>query len=90
MAREQPQAAHLLAGGILIAGTTMIVRVVLIVAALVPYLLTELWLPASAGAIALVAASGFLILRDRERKEPRATLGLTNPFDIGNALMLAS
>jgi Domain of unknown function (DUF4010) len=33
--------------------------------------------------------SGFLILRDRERKEPRATLRLTNPFDIGNALMLA-
>ncbi len=89
LAREQPQAAHLLAGGILIAGTTMIVRVVLIVAALAPHLLTELWLAASAGAIALVAASGFLILRDRERKEPRATLRLTNPFDIGNALMLA-
>jgi uncharacterized membrane protein (DUF4010 family) len=89
LAPEQPLAAHLLAGGILIAGTTMIVRVVLIVAALAPHLLTELWLPASAGAIALVAASGFLILRDRERKEPRATLRLTNPFDIGNALMLA-
>jgi len=89
LAREQPKAAHLLAGGILIAGTTMIVRVVLIVATLAPHLLPELWLAASAGAIALVAASGFLILRDRERKEPRATLRLTNPFDIGNALMLA-
>ena len=89
LAREQPQAARLLAGGILIAGTTMIVRVVLIAAALAPHLLTELWLAASTGAIVLVAASGFLIVRDRERKEPQATLRLTNPFDIGNALMLA-
>ena len=89
LAREQPQASPLLAGGILIAGITMIVRVVLIAAALAPHLLTELWLPASAGAIALLVASGVLILRDREQTGPAATLRLTNPFDIGNAVKLA-
>ena len=89
LAREQPQASPLLAGGILIAGITMIVRVVLIAAALAPQLLTHLWLPAAAAAIALLVASGVLILRDREQKGPPATLRLTNPFDIGNALKLA-
>jgi uncharacterized membrane protein (DUF4010 family) len=89
LAREQPQASSLLAGGILIAGTTMIVRVAVIAAALAPPLLTELWLPASAGAIALLVASGVLILRDRQQTGPAATLRLTNPFDIGNAVKLA-
>ena len=67
----------------------MIVRVVLIATALAPPLLTELWLPASAGAIALLVASGVLILRDRQQTGPAATLRLTNPFDIGNAVKLA-
>ena len=89
LAREQPQASSLLAAGILIAGITMIVRVVLIATALAPPLLTELWLPASAGAIALLVASGVLILRDRQQTGPAATLRLTNPFDIGNAVKLA-
>jgi uncharacterized membrane protein (DUF4010 family) len=89
LAREQPQATALLAGGILIAGTTMIGRVVLIATALAPSLLTELWLPASAGAMALLAAGGLLIMRDSAQKGPPASLRLSNPFDVSNALKLA-
>ena len=90
LAREQPQAAHLLAGGILIAGTTMMARVVLIAAGLAPGLMAELWRPALAGGSVLLGASAVLILRDHQHGASPASLSLSNPFDVGNALKLAA
>ena len=90
LAREQPQAARLLAGGILIAGTTMMARVVLIAAGLAPGLMAELWRPALAGGSVLLGASAVLILRDHQHGASPASLSLSNPFDVGNALKLAA
>jgi uncharacterized membrane protein (DUF4010 family) len=89
LAREHPQAAPLLAGGVLIAGITMIARVVLIAVVLAPALITELWQPALAATIVLLGTGGLLIFRDHDHQQSPAALRLTNPFDLGNALKLA-
>jgi uncharacterized membrane protein (DUF4010 family) len=90
LAREHPQAAPLLAGGILIAGVTMLARVLLIAGALNPGLIAGLALPLAAAGLVLVAASAVLILGRRTLHAPRPALELKNPFELGTALKLAA
>jgi uncharacterized membrane protein (DUF4010 family) len=91
LAREQPQASLVLAGGILLAGMVMIVRVVAIAVALAPTLSSALLVPAAAGAIVLLAAGASLTLARRPAGGGEtATLELKNPFDLAGALKLAA
>jgi uncharacterized membrane protein (DUF4010 family) len=91
LAREQPQASLVLAGGILLAGMVMIVRVVAIAVALAPTLSSELLVPAAAGALVLLAAGASLTLARRQAGGGEtATLELKNPFDLAAALKLAA
>jgi uncharacterized membrane protein (DUF4010 family) len=91
LAREQPQASLVLAGGILLAGVVMIVRVVAIAVALAPTLSSDLLVPSAAGALALLAASACLALtRQRAAGGKTASLQLKNPFDLAGALKLAA
>ena len=90
LAQEHPQAAPLLAGGILIAGLTMLGRVVLIAGALNPGLIVGLALPMAAASLVLLVASTALILRRRAHDAPRPDLQLKNPFELATALKLAA
>lgn len=90
LAREHPPAAPLLAGGILIAGVTMLARVLVIAGALNPGLIAGLALPLAAAGLALLAASTMLILRRRTLDAPRPALELKNPFELATALKLAA
>jgi uncharacterized membrane protein (DUF4010 family) len=90
LAREHPQAAPLLAGGILMAGVTMLARVLVIAGALNPELIAGLALPLAAAGLVLLAASTMLILRRRTHDAPRPALELKNPFELATALKLAA
>jgi uncharacterized membrane protein (DUF4010 family) len=90
LGREQPQAAQLLAGGILIAGVTMLVRVVAIAGALEPRLLAGLLPAAAAGAAMLAAGAAILLLgRSEARLGAGHGLDLRNPFELATVLKLA-
>jgi uncharacterized membrane protein (DUF4010 family) len=89
LGREHPEASPLLAGGILIAGVTMMVRVVAIAGALNPSLIGGVGLPAAAGAAVLAIGSAMLLLRHGEPKVERSALALRNPFELTTVLKLA-
>lgn len=89
LAREHPEASSLLAGGILIAGVTMIARVVAIAGALNPSLIAGLAPPAAAGGAVLAIGSAMLLLRQGEPKVEHSGLGLSNPFELTTVLKLA-
>jgi uncharacterized membrane protein (DUF4010 family) len=91
LARDQPQASLVLAGGILLAGVVMIVRVLVIAVALAPPLGGYLLAPTLAGALVLLAASaGLALMRRHAAGENTASLDLKNPFDLASALKLAA
>jgi uncharacterized membrane protein (DUF4010 family) len=90
LTREHPQAASLLAGGILIAGLTMIARIVVIATVLMPALLSELVAPAFAAGTVLLGASAWLILGQPEPGSKNPELQLRNPFEIASVLKLAA
>jgi uncharacterized membrane protein (DUF4010 family) len=90
LARENPQAAPLLAGGILIAGVTMLARVLVIAGALNPGLIAGLALPLAAAGLVLLVASAMLFLGRRTLDALRPALELKNPFELATALKLAA
>jgi uncharacterized membrane protein (DUF4010 family) len=89
LGQEHPQAASLLAGGILIAGVTMMARVVAIAGALNPSLIGGVGPPAAAGAAVLAIGSAMLLRRHGESKVGRSILALRNPFELATVLKLA-
>ena len=89
LAREHPEASLLLAGGILIAGVTMMARVVAIAGVLNPSLIGIVGPPAAAGAAVLAIGSALLLLRQNESKVERSPLALSNPFELTTVLKLA-
>ena len=90
LGQEHPHASSLLAGGILIAGVTMMVRIAAIAAALNSRVFSALVLPIAAAGVVLATASAILVLRHRPADAPRAALKLQNPFDLLAALKLAA
>jgi uncharacterized membrane protein (DUF4010 family) len=90
LAREHPEASSLLAGGILIAGVTMMARVVAIAGALNPSLIGGVGPPAAAGAAVLAIGSAMLLLGYGEPKVERSDLALRNPFELTAVLKLAA
>src|SRR5262245_12844483 len=89
LARDQPQASLILAGGIAPAGLVGVVRVFAIAFALAPSLIGVLLAPAAAGALVLLGASACLTLA-RNHAGQVASLELKNPFDVASALKLAA
>ncbi len=88
MARDEPEASWLFAGGILLSGLTMMLRVLAIVGALNPKLIGDLALPILAGGAVQLAAGAFFLRRGRAATRP--ALGLSNPFDLAAVLKLAA
>ena len=90
LAREHPESARLLAGGIMLAGVTMWVRIVvragLFKSEVLPALL---WPAASAGAVLLLGAGAVLWGR-RGGASEYPQLQIRNPFDLGAVLKLAA
>ncbi|WP_072396615.1 MgtC/SapB family protein [Hyphomicrobium sp. CS1GBMeth3] len=89
MAREHPESTRLLAGGILLAGATMLARLITLAVVLKPALLLTLLGPAVAAGAVLLAGSGFLLRNSSGEGGEAPTLTLRNPFDLGTALKLA-
>jgi uncharacterized membrane protein (DUF4010 family) len=89
MAREHPTAGPLLAGGILLAGAVMVVRVLIVASALNNALLMPLAGPLGAAGLVLIAVSGVLFVRYGRGSEEHPQLVMKSPFDLGTALKLA-
>jgi uncharacterized membrane protein (DUF4010 family) len=89
LGREHPEAASMLAGGILIAGVAMMARVVAIAGALNPSLIGGVGPPAAAGAAVLVIGSAMLLVGHGQPKVERSALELRNPFELTTVLKLA-
>ncbi len=85
LARMQPSAHRLLAGGIVIASTTMFLRILVITTLLRPAL-TSILLPP----MVAMAATGYLCVGWLMRARPMGTrspgVSLRNPFELGTAL----
>lgn len=90
MAREHPDASPLLAAGILLSGSVMIVRVLIVASAINNALLIPLAWPLGAAGLAMVAMSGFLFLAHGKGATERPELAISNPFELGTALKLAA
>ncbi|MCB5173708.1 MgtC/SapB family protein [Microvirga lenta] len=90
MAREHPAASPLLAAGILLAGTVMVARVLIVASALNGALLLPLAWPLGAAGLVLLAAAAILFLTNRDDGREHPVLNIRNPFDLGMALKLAA
>jgi uncharacterized membrane protein (DUF4010 family) len=90
LGREHPEASRLLAGGILIAGVIMLLRVVAIAGALQPSLIVELGPAVAAGAAILATGAAVLLLgRGTPKLGPSPVLTLKSPFELATVLKLA-
>jgi uncharacterized membrane protein (DUF4010 family) len=95
LAREHPQSTRLLASGILLAGVTMMVRIVVLAGVLKPELVSALIWPTISASAVLLAGSVVLSYWERQgasehpklQKHPQ--LQIKNPFDLGTVLQLA-
>lgn len=89
LSREHPEASPLLAGGILIAGAVMMVRVAAIAGVVNPALFQPLALMLGAGAVVQGAVAAWLLRPGGERGRP-GRLGMDNPFRLVEAIRLAA
>lgn len=89
LAHEHREASALLAGGALLAGSVMFVRIGVVVAALNTALLPPLVPPLLAAGTIMLAAGFWLVWRRDGKAEENPPLKLRNPFDLGAALKLA-
>ena len=76
------------AGGVAVAWAVMVARTALIVGAIRPALLPELWIPLLAMFSIPILAAGFMFRRQTAKTE--ATLALPNPLDLKSAMMFAA
>jgi uncharacterized membrane protein (DUF4010 family) len=86
LAAENPQRRDTLIGGILIAGATMVARVLAIVALLNTGVMQQLALPLGLSGATLAAAGWYLIQRGSEGASHGKTVTLANPFDLDTVL----
>ena len=91
LAREHPQGTRLLASGILLAGITMMARIVVLAGVLKSELAAALIWPSVAAAAVLGAGAAVLWLRQRQNgATEHPQLQIKNPFDLGTVLQLAA
>jgi uncharacterized membrane protein (DUF4010 family) len=89
MAREHPAASPLLAGGILLSGSVMVARVLVVAGAVNNALLLPLAWPLGAAGATLVGAAGLLFFIYGKGSKEHPQLSIRNPFDLAMALQLA-
>ncbi len=89
LAREQPRSEPLLAAGVLLAGATMLARVLILVAALRPSLIGMVAIPIVAGLVVALTGAALLLWRPY-RNGDQPNLQLRNPFDLVTVLWLAA
>lgn len=90
MAREHPAASALLAGGILLSGSVMVARVLIVASALNNALLIPLAWPLGAAGLVMLAVSGLLFFTHGRGSTEHPRLTMKSPFDLGTALKLAA
>ncbi len=91
MARDdRGSSAGLLAGGVLIAGTVMIVRVLVVAGALNPLMMPTLGLPLGTAALVMALIGGALLLRRHKGDGGEPNLEMKTPFDFGTVLKFAA
>lgn len=88
LGRAQPEADRLLAGGILVAGIVMVVRVAVVASVLNRALLLPLVLPLLGMALVLAIAAGVLLVR--KSSDTRPEINIANPLDLGTTIKLAA
>lgn len=89
LARDHKENSRLLSGGVLLAGTVMIVRIIVLAGVLKPDLLAILlWPTVSAGTVFLLGA--VLLLRGPAGNSDTPHLQIKNPFELSVVLRLAS
>jgi uncharacterized membrane protein (DUF4010 family) len=89
LAREHPESTHLLAGGVLLAGVTMLVRIVVLAGMIKPELIAALLWPAAAAAVVLLLGAAAVLWGRRGGATEHPQLNIKNPFDLGTVLQLA-
>ena len=90
LAREQPQSARVLAGGVLLAGVVMSARIVILAGLIAPDVMLSLIWPLLAAALVQGGAAGVLLWNDGTSREGRPELTVRNPFEIGTVLQLSA
>jgi uncharacterized membrane protein (DUF4010 family) len=92
MNRDDASSAMLLAGGVLIAGSTMMFRILVIVFFVHPALAGRLAPAVAIAALVCAAAGSLMMIRRGKAQEPGSgpDFGLKNPFELGMALKLAA
>ena len=88
LARKQPANKRLLAAGVLLAGATMLGRVLILVAVLNPTLMGKVVVPVAAGLCVLLIATAVL-LRGSTAPRDQMDVELRNPFDLGTVIFFA-
>ncbi|ANY79999.1 hypothetical protein BB934_18655 [Microvirga ossetica] len=89
MAREHPDASPLLAGGILLSGSVMVARVLVVASALNRELLLPLAWPLGAAGLVMIATAGLLFFTHGRGRSEHPQLSMKSPFELGTALKLA-
>jgi uncharacterized membrane protein (DUF4010 family) len=87
LAKTSASSERLLAGGILLAGVVMVIRVGVVASLLNRDLAPLLWMPLIALAVVQAAAAGLFLLRKQE--DVRPDLAVSNPLELGTAIKLA-
>jgi uncharacterized membrane protein (DUF4010 family) len=87
LAKASTSSERLLAGGILLAGVVMVIRVGVVASLLNRQLIPLLWMPLVALALVQAAVAGLFLLRRQEDVRPDLTV--TNPLELGTAIKLA-
>lgn len=90
LAREHPKSASMLAGGVLLAGSTMFFRIVVVAGMLNPALIAPLAGPAAASGLVLLIAGALLLRTAAGQDGHHPGLRLTNPFDLATVLKMAA
>jgi uncharacterized membrane protein (DUF4010 family) len=88
LARKEAASRRLLAAGVLLAGATMLGRVLILVAVLNPTLMGKVVMPVATGLCVLLIATA-LLLRGSTARRDQMDVELRNPFDLGTVIFLA-
>jgi uncharacterized membrane protein (DUF4010 family) len=89
-AKQTPALATTSALAVLIANGIMLIRVLVVVAATEPSLLSTIAVPIGAMASVNVAALGVLAFRDRAHRNTPSDVALANPFELMRAFQFAA
>jgi uncharacterized membrane protein (DUF4010 family) len=90
LSRTHPETTRLLAGGILLAGVTMFVRIIMLVAVLKYDLLEQLIWPAIAALCVLLLSATVLLRAEGTHSKEQPKLQIENPFELTTVVSLAA